>query len=73
MFTVIEIQNGIVGGNVWAYENRNDAYAKFYAVLSVAAVSGVAVHSAAIFNELGEHIDSKYFVHQPEEAGPEPA
>ncbi|MBR2582922.1 MAG: hypothetical protein IKD61_05955 [Oscillospiraceae bacterium] len=52
-FTVIEIQNGIVGANVWAYDDQNAAESKYHAILSSAAVSQVAVHAAVLVSEEG--------------------
>ena len=63
MYTVIEIQNGVVGNNVWAFPTENDAWAKFYAVLSVAATSAVAVHAAVILRQDGLQIAAQCFSH----------
>lgn len=63
MFTVIELQNGVVGSNVWVYDSIEQAYSKYYSTLSVAATSSVPVHAAVILNKYGEMIDSKYFEH----------
>ena len=52
-FAVIEIQNGIVGANVWAYDDQNEAESKYHAILSSAAVSQVAVHAAVLVSEEG--------------------
>lgn len=50
-FTVIEMQNGVVGGNVWTYDTLPEAEAEYHSVLAVAAVSSVYKHGAAILNE----------------------
>lgn len=52
-FTAIEIQNGIVGSNVWTYDNQNEAESKYHSVLSVAATSSVACHAAILVSEEG--------------------
>lgn len=67
-FTVIEMQNGVVGGNVWTYDNINAAEAKYHSILAVAATSSVAVHAAVLLNETGYCIKSEFYSHdQPEE------
>lgn len=68
MYTVIELQNGVVGGNVWAYDNINDAESKYHSVLSMAAISSVAVHSAVLLNETGYCVKHESYRHG-EEAG----
>lgn len=66
MYLVIELQlcNGtlshIVSPN---YNNINEAYQKFYQVLSAAAISNMDVHAAIILSEHGGVIDAKYFEH----------
>lgn len=61
MYTVVEIQNGVVGGNVWTFETENEAFAKYFAVLSVAATSAVAVHTAVILRQDGLQVASQSF------------
>ena len=71
-YTVIEIQNGVVGQNVWTYNNINDAEAKYHLVLSVAATSSVEVHAAVLLNETGYCIKHESYSHpkpEPEEVG----
>ena len=63
MFTVVEIQNGVVGGNVWTYTSENEAFSKYFLVLSSAAVSAVAKHAAAILREDGALVASQCFEH----------
>lgn len=70
MYIVIEIQNGAVGKNVWTYATRDEAFSKYHAVLSVAAVSEVGVHAAVILDDHGQQIAAQAFTHEvpkPEE------
>lgn len=62
-YTVIEIQNGVVGTNVWTYDALEDAESKYHSILSVAAVSTVAVHSAVILNDSGFSIRNQCYTH----------
>lgn len=64
MFTVIEIQNGIIGENVWTFEDENSAYSKYHSVLSVASVSQVACHTCVIIREDGLVIASQCYKHE---------
>ena len=68
-FTVIEMQNGVVGANVWTYDNINDAEAKYHAVLAVAATSSVGIHSAVILNETGYCVKHESYDHREPEVG----
>ncbi len=63
-YTVIEMQNGVVGGNVWTYDDEKQAESKYHAVLSVAAVSSVPVHSAVLLNETGYLVRSQSYKHE---------
>ena len=65
-YTVIEMQNGVVGANVWTYDTINAAEAKYHTVLSVAAVSAVEVHSAALLNESGLCVKHESYKHPAE-------
>lgn len=67
-FTVVELQNGIVGANVWTYNTREEAESKYHSVLSVAAVSSVEVHSAALLNEEGFELSYQCYKHEAETA-----
>ena len=57
------MQNGVIGSNVWQFETREEAESKFYAVLSVAAVSSVAVHTVMIVTDEGFSLDCKCYKH----------
>lgn len=50
-YTVIEMQDGVVGGNVWTFDTLAEAEAKYHSILAVAAVSSVYKHGAVILNE----------------------
>ena len=67
-YTVIELQNGIVGANVWTYDNINSAEAKYHSVLAVAATSSVETHSAALLNDSGLCIKHESYQHPAGEA-----
>ena len=69
-FTVIELQNGVVGANVWTYDNINAAENKYHGVLAAAAVSSVEVHAAALLNDSGLCIKHECYTH-PVESGEE--
>ena len=68
-FTVIEMQNGIVGGNVWTYDDRNAAESKYHSVLAVAAVSAVENHTAVILTEDGVALAHESYKHPVEPVG----
>ena len=63
-YTVIEIQNGVVGANVWTFDDINAAESKYHSVLAAAAVSSVATHSAVILNETGFLVRSQCYTHE---------
>lgn len=63
-YIVLEIQKtDNVAVLVNNYDNRNDAYSKYYQVLSYAAVSSLPLHAAAILTEEGQLVESKFFAH----------
>lgn len=71
MFIVIEIQTtseGQIGNLVWAYETQNEAFEKYFSVLSNAAVSSLPVHAAAILDNYGNQIAAQHFQHNEGEA-----
>ena len=63
MYIVIELQNGAVGQNVWTYRTQNEAFAKYFSILSVAATSAVRCHAAVIIREDGLQIAAQSFEH----------
>lgn len=63
-YTVIEMQNGVVGANVWTYDNLPDAESKYHSVLAVAAKSAVNKHGAAILNENCYCVKSECYEHE---------
>lgn len=63
-YVVIEIQSAeSVSTLINTYDNRNDAYSKYYTILSYAAVSSVPTHSAVILTEQGDMVEHKFFTH----------
>jgi len=63
-YFVIEIQvleNGTVGNQVWAFNNLSEAESKYHATLSLAAVSGLPVHTVLIINEEGYTIRAQTY------------
>lgn len=65
-YIVIEIQNGAINNNVWTYEHRDDAEAKFYQVVSAAVKSPVSVHTILLVTDEGFLIDTKCYKHEAE-------
>lgn len=68
-YVVIEMQNGIIGGNTWTYDDRADAEVKFYQVLSEVVKSPVEIHTVMLVTDEGFVIDNKCYKH---EISPEP-
>lgn len=64
MYTVIEMQDGIVNGNLWTFETENEAYAKYHSVLAVASVSTVPCHSCVILRQDGLLIAGMCYKHE---------
>ena len=63
-YIVLEIQKyDTIATLINSYDDRNDAYGKYYAVLSAAATSKVPLHAASILTEEGQAIEWKYFTH----------
>ena len=69
MFMVIELQttNGVTSAITTVYDNENEAYQKFYQILSFAAVSTVDIHSACVMNEYCGILRSETFDHRTTE------
>lgn len=71
MFYVIEIQTTNTGAVIpFVFTDRNDAEAKYHALLAVAAVSQVDKHGAMLFTDDGFVLKSEVYNHQepqPEE------
>jgi len=75
MYIVIEMQNGVIGNNAWAYPTRADAEVKLYQVLSEVVKSSVEVHTVMLVTDEGFVLDTKCYKHEPEpepEPTPEP-
>ena len=67
MYTVIEMQNGIIGDNAWTYATREDAEVKLYQVLAEVVKSPVAVHSVMLVTGEGFVLDAKCYKHGGED------
>ena len=67
-YIVVEMQNGVIGGNNWAYDNRADAEVKFYQVLAEVVKSPVDIHTVMLITGEGFVLDCKCYKHgeQPE-------
>lgn len=65
MFIVIEMQTngGVTSTITTAYEDENEAYQKYYQILSFAAVSTVDIHSACVMNEYCGVLKNETFIH----------
>lgn len=66
MFIVIEIQveDSTVSTIVNSYQDINQAEYKYHTILSVAAVSNVDIHSAAMLTEDGTCLKSESYNHK---------
>lgn len=62
-YSVIEMQNGVVGSNAWSYDTRDDAEVKLYQVLAEVVKSPVAVHSVMLVTDEGFVLDTKCYKH----------
>lgn len=71
-YIVIELQtmpDGAIGNFVFAFigktekENEQDAFSKYFAILSAAAVSSLPCHAAVILTSTGRQIASQFFEH----------
>ena len=68
MFYVIEIQTSTTGAVIpFVFDNRNEAEAKYHALLSIASTSTVPKHGAMLFNDDGFIIKSEVYNHETTE------
>lgn len=65
-YIVIEMQNGVIGGNNWAYEDRASAEVKMYQVLSEVVKSPVETHTVMLVTDEGFPIETKCYKHGEE-------
>lgn len=73
MYIVIEIQTtDKVATLTTSYEDRNQAEAKYHAVLSAAAVSAVPKHAAVMLTEEGTRLKSECYIHEQPEPEEDP-
>lgn len=61
MYIVIEMQNGVIGENVWNFANRAEAESMYYNTLSYAAVSEVQTHTVMLISDEGFVIECKCY------------
>ena len=71
-YIVIELQNGVIGGNTWAYDTREDAEVKLYQVLAEVVKSPVEVHTVMLVTDEGFVIDCRCYKHQDPKPEPDP-
>lgn len=70
-FLVTEIQtfeNGDVSNPTYAYDAENAALAKYFSILSAAAVSKLPTHACMLFTSDGVALRSEFFTHKAEES-----
>lgn len=63
---VIELQtnaDGTVGNLVYSFDTENDAWAKFHAIMSAAAISTLPCHAAVYMRSDGTFVQSGRFEH----------
>lgn len=65
-YIVVEMQNGIVGGNTWAYDDRESAEVKLYQVLAEVVKSPIETHTVMLVTDEGFVIDCKCYHHAAE-------
>ena len=70
-YIVIEIQNGNIGGNNWAYDDRASAEVKYYQVLAEVVKSPVDVHTVMLVTGEGFVLDYKCYDHRTSETNVE--
>ena len=63
--------NGIIGGNIWVFTDRNAAESKYYSVLSAAAISSVEKHSVILVTDEGHVLLHACYKHPVESIEPE--
>lgn len=69
-YLVTEIQtfeNGTVSNPTYAYDNENSALAKYFSILSAAAISKLPTHACMLFTNSGITLRSEFFEHKAEE------
>ena len=62
-YTVVELQNGIVEGRSWCYDDRESAEVKYYQVLAETVKSPVAVHTVMLMTDEGHLLDTPKCYH----------
>lgn len=62
-YIIVEMQNGVIGGNTWVYGSRADAEVKLYQVLAEVVKSPVEVHTVMLITDEGFVLDCKCYKH----------
>lgn len=62
-YVVVEMQNGVIGGNTWVYDDRPSAEVKLYQVLAEVVKSPVETHTVMLMTDEGFVIDCKCYKH----------
>ncbi len=66
MYIIAEIQtntDGTIDHKITTHASRGEAESKYHAVLSEAAISEYAVHTAVMYNNYGQDIKAQYYEH----------
>lgn len=68
-YIVLEIQNnnGAISHLFDVFDDKNQAWSKYYAILSAAAISGLSVHTAMLFDDAGGVYGDQCFKNPPDE------
>lgn len=68
MYYVIEVQTSTTGAVIpFAFDNRQDAEAKYHSLLSVAATSSVPKHGAILFDDNLFNLKQEVYTHKVNE------
>lgn len=70
-YTILESQlaeDGTMGILTYSYDAEDEAWSKYYSVLSAAAVSSVAGHGATFLTGPGNYVTNKVFTHLSEDS-----
>ena len=67
-YIVVEMQNGNIGSNNWAYDTREDAEVKEYQVLAEVVKSPIATHTVMLMTDEGFVLNTKCYKHEAQAA-----
>lgn len=64
-YTIIELQNGVIGSNSWTYDEseRDLAESKYHSLLAIAAVSSIPVHTVVMLTDVGYVLKLEHYEH----------